>query len=296
MREDLAPPEMSVSSQSQSFHVSNYAQMPSMAGLLAPQDKSTSSDVAVLSPIEAWCLSKLDQWYSKSQAFKCPFLRRRSGDMLDSLESVMKHTVIRKACWPLMGPPQAHRPAGTNKKTNTVKYKGLSLSELHALVLNDWKPDTDGKGYYVTGKLTTPIYRDDCLFLGPDPDMPIHGLRKYVGVASHLFDYDTSQATLHVLEKQAQEKVLFAKWTLSGILRLPWQPSLPTFSGTTTYHFDDDGLIYRHEETWDCSATRAFCHTLFPQVAEAIWKTDRGLNDDESGVHRIQKSSENTQN
>lgn len=237
-------------------------------------DDTTVPVDAVLSPLEAWCLSRLDQWYAKSQSFKCPFMRRRSGDILDTLESVMKHTMIRKECWPIMGPPQAHRPAGTNKKTNAIKYKGLSLSELHQNVLQDWKPDTDGKGYYITGKLTTPIFRDDCLFLGPDPDMPIHGLRKYVGVASHLFDYDTSRATLHSLEMKEDKNALVAKWTMSGILRLPWRPALPTFSGTTTYHIDDEGLIYCHEETWDCSAMRAFCHTLLPDIANAIWKSD----------------------
>jgi hypothetical protein len=231
----------------------------------------TSPTDTVLSPLEVWCLSSLDKWYAKSQSFKCPFMRRRSGDLLDTLELIMKHMVIRKECWPLTGPLQAHRPAGTNKKTNTIKYKGRSLAELYDYVLQDWKPETDGKGYYITGKLTTPIFRDDCWFLGPDPDMPIHGLRKYVGVASHLFDYDTSRAILQSLEMIPEENALIAKWTLSGILRLPWRPALPTFSGTTIYHIDNDGLIFSHEESWDCSVMRAFCHTLFPDLANAIW-------------------------
>ncbi|KAL3918587.1 MAG: hypothetical protein SGILL_004165, partial [Bacillariaceae sp.] len=142
-----------------------------------------------------------------------------------------------------MGPLQAHRPAGTNKKTNCIKYKGLALDQVYDHILQDWKPDTDGKGYYVTGKLTTPIYRDDCWFLGPDPDMPIHGLRKYVGVAAHLFDYDTSSARLEGLEmvlpcssendnasesRHSDHPTIIAKWTMSGILRLPWRPALPT--------------------------------------------------------------------
>ncbi|KAG7347214.1 DUF2358 domain containing protein [Nitzschia inconspicua] len=247
----------------------------------------------VLSPLEAWYLSRLDQWYTKSQSLKCPFMRRRFGDALDTLESVLKHTLIRRECWPLMGPPQAHRPAGTNKKTNTIKYRGLSLMDIHQLVLQDWKPDTDGKGYYITGKLTTPIYRDDCLFLGPDPDMPIHGLRKYVGVAAHLFDYETSRATLQSLERNDQDNLLVAKWTLSGILRLPWRPALPTFSGTTIYHIDGDGLIYCHEESWDCSVMRAFCHTLFPDIAEMIWKADDHLEDESMCDHA--KSTGNNQ-
>mmetsp|Transcript_6392 Transcript_6392/g.11721 ORF Transcript_6392/g.11721 Transcript_6392/m.11721 type:complete len:329 (+) Transcript_6392:100-1086(+) len=245
---------------------------------------SSPSDV-VLSPFEVWCLHRMDRWYTKSQSLKCPFLRRRSGDILDTLEAIMKHVTIRKVCWPLMGPPQAHRPAGTNKKTNTLKHKGLSVSQLYQHVLEDWKPETDGKGYYITGKLTTQVYKDSCLFLGPDPDMPIHGLRKYVGVASHLFDYDTSMATLHSLEIEEldSKSVLVAKWTLSGILRLPWKPSLPTFSGTTIYHIDGtDGLITCHEESWDCSVARAFCHTLLPELAHRIWSNDHDTKIEQS--------------
>ena len=182
----------------------------------------------------------------------------------------MKLTVIRRQCWSLMGPPQAWRPAGVNKKLQRIKYKGVSLEDLRTLVLNDWKPDT-GKGYYVTGKLTTACYRDDCFFLGPDPDMPIRGLRKYVGVAAHLFDTDQSRATLHSL--QIVNDTLVAEWELKGIIRLPWHPSLPTLSGTTIYHVDSDGLIERHEEFWNISVAYAFCFTLFPDLAKILWKT-----------------------
>jgi Uncharacterized conserved protein (DUF2358) len=264
---------------------------------------ATTTTTAVLSPLESWCLSKLDRWYGQSQSAKCPFLRRRSGDVLDTLEGVVRHTVIRRECWPLMGPPQAHRPAGSNRKLNRIKRRGSTLGEIRDRILDDWKVET-GKGYYVTGKLTTSIYRDDCWFLGPDPDMPIHGLRKYVGVAAHLFDYDASFATLDSLRiivpddddhhhddngggddddddddvssSSAAGRKLVATWTLGGILRLPWKPSLPTFSGRTVYHVDADGLIESHEESWDCSVMRAFCHTLFPKLADRIWPDEDG--------------------
>lgn len=200
---------------------------------------------------------------------KCPFLRRRSGDVLDKVESVMKHTIIRQQCWPLMGPPQAWRPAGYNKRLRVIKYKGMTLETLKEYVLEDWKADT-GKGYYVTGKLTTAIYRDDCHFLGPDPDMPIKGLRKYVGVAAHLFDSDQSCATLKSLDIVGD--TLVADWKMEGVLRLPWRPHLPSFSGSTVYHFDEEGLIQRHEETWDISSAQAFAKTLWPEGAKHIWK------------------------
>ena len=226
------------------------------------------SDEVTLSPLEAWCLAHLDLWYHQSQTMKCPFLRRRYGDLLDNVETIMKYTIIRRRCWSMMGIPQAWRPAGSNKKQQMIKYKNLSLTELRALVRNDWKPET-GKGYYVSGKLTTACYRDDCLFTGPDPDMPIKGLRKYVGVAAHLFDVDTSRTTLHSLE--VLDNSLEAQWELRGVLHLPWRPSLPRLSGRTVYHVDEEGLIYHHEEFWDLSVAYAFCFTLFPELAKRIW-------------------------
>jgi Uncharacterized conserved protein (DUF2358) len=276
---------------------------PSLHSILIAADSKVSSPV--LSPIEAWCLTRLDTWYSRSQSTKCPFLRRRSGDILDTVETLLNMFVIRPEC---QQTPQAHRPAGTNKKSNTIKYKHLPPQQLQQYVLQDWKKgETGNKGYYVTGKLTTAVYRDDCLFLGPDPDMPIHGTRKYVGVASHLFDYTASEAVLHTLKvvrlqdlptarlrperKQdiklrrqlkncssgdnSNEFCLVADWTISGILRLPWHPSLPTFSGQTIYHVDNDGLIVCHEESWDCSALQAFCYTLFPELADRIWQHEQ---------------------
>ena len=242
-----------------------------MAALLV-SSTSTATTTATLSPLEVWCLSCLDRCYHRSQSIKCPFLRRRYGDFLDNVETLMKYTIIRPQCRSLMEPPQAWRPAGTNKKLHGIKYKGLSLEELRSIVLHDWRPKA-GKGYYITGKVTTACYRDDCLFTGPDPDMPIRGLRKYIGVAAHLFDFDESCAALKAL-KVVDDHTLVAEWQLRGILRLPWHPSLPTFSGKTVYHVDTDGLIKHHEEFWNISVAHAFCFTLFPELARRIWKDD----------------------
>ena len=235
-----------------------------------PIRPAARTPVAVLNPLEVWWLSHLDAWYKHSQSTKCPFFRRRIGDMLDNLETIIKHTIIRSECWDLMGPPQAWRPAGSNYKQSRLKYLGLTTEQLKNYIMDDWKPST-GKGYYVTGKVTTAVYRDDCFFGGPDPDMPIRGLRKYLGVAAHLFDSKTSRADL--LDFEVLDNVtLRANWQMQGILKLPWHPHLPVFRGVTTYHLDSHGLIERHEETWDLSVAQAFVATLFPKVANAIWK------------------------
>lgn len=245
----------------------------SIPGLLSPRPElifPTAIRVAVLNPKEAWWLSHLDTWYKHSQSIKCPFFRRRIGDTLDNLETIVKYTIIRPECWDLMGPPQAWRPAGSNYKQSRIKYLGLSAGQLKTYIMDDWKPST-GKGYYVTGKVTTAIYRDDCFFGGPDPDMPIRGLRKYLGVAAHLFDSETSRADLLDFEV-LDDVTLRAHWQMQGILKLPWHPHLPVFRGVTTYHLDSQGLIERHEETWDLSVFQAFLATLFPKVANIIWK------------------------
>jgi hypothetical protein len=239
---------------------------------------SNSISTPILSPWEAACLVRMDRWYTKSQTLKCPFMRRRLGDVLDTTEVLMKYTAIRPACWPLLGPPQALRPAGRSNKMKE-KYKGLSLEQIKTHLERDWKTHNH-KGYYVTGKLTTAIYRDDCQFTGPDPDMPIKGLRKYIGVAAHLFDQTASGAELLSLDEIIQHpsstsRALLAHWQMHGILRLPWKPHLPVFQGTTTYFLDEEGLIEHHAETWNISAVQAFCQTLWPEMARRLWRTNR---------------------
>ena len=282
-----------------------------------------------LSRLEQGLLSHMDRWYQQSQEKKCPFIRRRSGDFLDNVETMIKHTMIRKDRWHLMGPPQAcrdpsdpfnfvivdttsispatshriatrkdeHRslstssyhtapPTHTNKKkTKCKKQRGLSITQLEEILRKDWRADSErNKGYYVTGRLTTEIYRNDCYFDGPDPDMPIRGLRKYVGVANRLFDASKSECkllSLHRVESNREDgdsQQLVAHWELQGALRLPWKPTLPKFRGTTIYHIDPEGLIERHEETWDITVEQAFSHTFLPKYAHGWFtKSDKSV-------------------
>lgn len=60
-----------------------------------------------------------------------------------------------------------------------LKHRGLPMDVIRDIIIKDWAgkagpgPDNNHKGYYITGKLNSTIYRDDCLFDGPDPDMPV---------------------------------------------------------------------------------------------------------------------------
>jgi hypothetical protein len=216
----------------------------------------------------------MEKWYRKSLAIKCPFFRRRASDILDTVDMVMRFVVIRHKSLDLLGPPPAWRCAGNH----CDKAIGLSLQETADIIRKDWREDTK-KGYYITGRLNTTIYRDDCFFDGPDPDMPVKGLRKYLNAASQLFDQRKSFSELLSLEVQGD--VIVADWKMSGVLMLPWHPLLPEWTGRTTYHLDDLGLVWKHEETWDMSVTQAFLRTLWPQLAEQIWSSEKVSEEDE---------------
>jgi len=225
-----------------------------MSGLV-----DTSPEAAVLSPMERWCVDNVEEWYEQALAWKCPFLRRRASDLLDAADMMMRFLIVRNKT-SLLGPPPSLRGVkGSSRKEKTLH---LTLEELLEVIRRDWRSDND-KGYYITGKLSTNIYTDDCLFDGPDPDMPVRGLRKYLNAASQLFEQRRSRATL--LSIQIEDDVILAKWRFNGRLSLPWKPRMPEVTGTTVYHVNEDGLIYKHEETWDMSAYQAFFWTMMPE-------------------------------
>jgi len=227
--------------------------------------QSASSASLALTPLESWCVDNLQQKYNQALSIKCPFFRRRAADLLDATDMVIRFLIIRHKSLPLQ--PPGWRCEGDI----TPKRIGLSSQELMEVIRQDWRPDSQ-KGYYITGKLSKSVYRNDCLFDGPDPDMPVRGLRKYLNAASQLFDHQKSRSELLSLRMNEEKGLIVAHWRMEGVLRLPWRPSMPSWTGTTTYYTDEDGLIYRHEETWDKSVLQAFLQTLWPEVADRIWE------------------------
>lgn len=217
---------------------------------------------ALLSPFERWCIMHVDRLYDEATALKCPFFRRRATDVLDASDMLMRFFIIRNAS--LLDPP----PSLRGLKKSGEKSLGLTKSELMDVIRKDWREDTL-KGYYVTGRLSANIYRDDCLFDGPDPDMPVKGLRKYCNAASQLFDQRLSQSELLSLEIYGD--FIKASWRFSGTMRLPWKPKMPEVTGSTMYRMDASGLIYEHVETWDISAAQAFVRTFWPVLSERIF-------------------------
>lgn len=47
---------------------------------------------------------------------------------------------------------------------------------------------------------------------------------------------------------QSDEDTILAKWTVRGVLRVPWRAGL-LFNGYSTYKLNQDNLIYEHIDT-----------------------------------------------
>ncbi|KAL3805941.1 hypothetical protein HJC23_007902 [Cyclotella cryptica] len=245
---------------------------------------ASASDTVTAHPLQAFYTS-LNALYDRTQStIKCPFIRRRVADALDATAMLLQFLVIRHKSLGLsdrfldtddddafsFGAPGC-KPTGRHIKT-TLKSKHLPLSSLASRIQNDWSGASHpSKGYYITGKLDTTIYRDDCLFTGPDPDMPVRGLRKYLSASAQLFDTKSSLATLTDIsysEGMGDKDcgVVQVKWELGGVINLPWHPTVEPWTGWTKYHIDEEGLVYLHEEGWDVEVWRIFLSVLFPTV------------------------------
>lgn len=231
---------------------------------------------------------QLEDLYSQSGSIKCPFFRRRAADAIDGASEVLRFLLIRHKSLGIfeLPPPPGCNPnsrfiAKNPDGTPALKAKHLSIQEIATIIERDWVTPSSSinmddrklhKGYYITGRLNSTIYRNDCLFDGPDPDMPVRGLRKYLSAAAHLFDSSKSFAELKSLEYE-DDKTIIVRWKLGGVLMLPWRPIVKPWTGTTRYHLDEEGLIYLHDEEWDISAIEAFVYTLFPTIGQRIYGT-----------------------
>ena len=197
--------------------------------------------------------TKLTDLQTRTQSIKCPFWRRRFTDALDSLNQVFIWALNRHKSLPI---PRSYAASVIPKTPN------LPLESRLQILQNDFEQ----RQYYVTGRLSQQLYRDDCLFDGPDPDVPVRGLLKYVSAAAGLFDKRTSKVDLiDIRVENAQHgHVIVAHWRLQGNLNLPWRPAIKPYTGTTTYSFDENALIKSHVETWSVTAFDAFVSVMFP--------------------------------
>ena len=262
---------------------------------------------------EDWCRTQLQLRYNEALQIKCPFFRRRASDILDAFDMILQFIIVRHKSLSLLpltdDPITSHHRRLLRHSAPTVrcsddvtKLYHLPIEEILTILIEDWKV-TNHKGYYVTGKLSTNIYQDDTYFDGPDPDMPVRGLYKYINAASQLFDTKHTYCELLSIELlQSPEEqhqpspellcnysnvnpttkpLIVAKWKMQGRLRLPWKPIVPEWTGTTYYYIHPNtGLIYRHIETWDISVFQAFVQTLFPtSMTQHMFHRNNNNND-----------------
>jgi hypothetical protein len=61
---------------------------------------------------------------------------------------------------------------------------------------------------------------------------------------------------LHEISRSADDTIL-VKWTVRGILNVPWQANL-LFNGYSTYKLNSDCLIYEHIDHWEQSPNEIF--------------------------------------
>lgn len=145
-----------------------------------------------------------------------------------------------------------------------AKLQNPQITEVADCITNDWL----NKGYYITGNMTSTIYKDNCMFDGPDPDMPVQGLRKFALTVAQLFIHSESHSELvRPLDIDQNKHTITAYWRISGKLNLPWQPRVKPWTGSTVYSIDTHtGLIEKHVEQWDITVLEAFAQALFPWI------------------------------
>ncbi|KAJ8908537.1 hypothetical protein NDN08_005243 [Rhodosorus marinus] len=192
-------------------------------------------------------MDKLERMRESAEQLKCPFLRRRAVDFADAVKVVADWVASRHKRLDI-------RPF---LQTGELKRTKLSTEQVFEILRDDFLVNK----YYITGALTSQIYRDDCFFDSPDPDLPIRDLKKYRDAASNLFNRRLSRCDLLSIEI-VEDKLIVAEWRLEGVLRLPWKPSVKAFLGKTKFFLDGDGLVRRHEEQWSITVFDAFISTL----------------------------------
>lgn len=217
-----------------------------------------SSITSSAAPVDSFTLhaqTRLAALSARARAVRCPFWRRRFTDVLEAVAgTVAWAAAARHKSLPTPG----FAPSASSKP----KLENLPLEERLRTISEDFTV----RQYYVTGRLSSELYTDDCLFDGPDPDVPVRGLAKYTDATGNLFYRPQSHVDLLGIGVVDGEKIR-AHWRLEGALNLPWKPTIKPYTGSTLYTFDERGLVMSHVEEWSISAFDAFASTLFPSTS-----------------------------
>jgi hypothetical protein len=148
------------------------------------------------------------------------------------------------------------------------KNLGLSLEELAVRLTKDLTTGATGQGgYFLTGDLSTDIFRDDCVF--SDPTNRVSSLNQYQNALRVLFDPSRSTVRLTTpLTVNAKERTISCRLRSRGHLQLPWRPYVTSYETTIVYAVDENGLISNQDQEWSKSASRALQETFTPSLVE----------------------------
>ena len=172
-------------------------------------------------------------------------------------------------------------PLGS-KKVFENKTTGLSLMDLARRLTNDLERGAHGTGgYFLTGDLSTDIFRDDCVF--EDPTNRVASLSQYQKALSVLFDPDRSSIEIvDPLVVNDEEGTISGRLRSRGYLRLPWNPYISTYETTIRYTIDPEtGLIARQDQSWSKSSSQALRESFTPSWVEPPPKSHRMVPSDE---------------
>ena len=182
-----------------------------------------------------------------------------------SSQAVRRRQVLLQTClatlaFPLQAPSTPLAPLGSVQNTGE-KMTGLGVEQVSEIL----EKDLGERKYFITGNLTTGIFDDECRFRDPTND--IVGLSRYKKALDILFDPRNSTLDLisiGVVREEGKDPYIKASWTLGGYLKLPWNPYIRPFKGTSTYTLNEKGLISLQSQEWDISALDALIQTFTP--------------------------------
>eukprot|EP00980_Cylindrotheca_fusiformis_P000768 scaffold184_cov125-Cylindrotheca_fusiformis.AAC.3 len=156
------------------------------------------------------------------------------------------------------------------------KTLNLTLEELAARLTRDLTEGAHKEGgYFITGDLSTDIFRDDCIF--SDPTNKVQSLSRYQNALRILFDPAVSQVQLlSPLEIDEQKRTISGRIRSRGYLQLPWRPFVSAYESDIVYTVDESGLIAGQDQTWDSkSSFKALRESFTPSLVDPPPKSTR---------------------
>jgi hypothetical protein len=185
----------------------------------------------------------------------------RDSDTKDELPNVLRGISLAP-----LGKPQA----------SDSKTLNLSLEEVAARLTRDLTEGAHKKGgYFITGDISTDIFRDDCVF--SDPTNEVKSLSRYQNALRILFDPTVSQVQLlSPLVIDQQERTISGRIRSRGYLQLPWKPFVSAYESDIVYTVDGSGLIAAQDQVWDSkSVFKALKESFTPSFVEPPPKSKR---------------------